>query len=57
MVKFKKREMNKELLNKGNENLKIWKILSLSMLQRMRKCVQKRITEVWLTDHLTEKLK
>ena len=49
--------MNKELLNKGNENLKIWKILSLSMLQRMRKCVQKRITEVWLTDHLTEKLK
>lgn len=26
------------------------------MLQRMRKCVQKRITKAWLTDHLTEKL-
>lgn len=55
MVKFKKREMNKELLNKRNKNLKILKILSLSMLQRMKKYVQKRITKVWLTDHLTEK--
>lgn len=48
--------MNKELLNKRNKNLKILKILSLSMLQRMKKYVQKRITKVWLTGHLTEKL-
>ena len=37
---------------KRNWQFKIWKILILSKLQKVRKRVQKRTLNVWLTDHL-----
>lgn len=53
------KERNKsrmELLKERNQNLKIWKFLSLSILQKKwESSVWKRTPCVWLTDHLVRK--
>lgn len=45
-------EMKKKFLIKRKQNLKIWKILSLSTLQKMEKLVLKRTLKMWLNNHL-----
>lgn len=39
-------ELKKKLLRKKNQNLNIWRILGLSVLQKMRKHAQKRTVRV-----------
>lgn len=48
-------ELKKELLSKKrSQNLKIWKIFSLFILQKMKKLVLKRTLRLWLNNHLVE---
>ena len=48
--------MKMQLLRKRNQNAKIWKILRLTILQKIRKCVQQIIVRMWWqTDHLIRK--
>ena len=44
---------DKRLMSKF-KNLKIWKILSLSLLQKKRKCVLKRTPRVWVDRYFKE---
>lgn len=46
--------LKKELLNKKNQKLRIWELLSLSILQKVRKLVLKRTVRV-TTEQLCDK--
>ena len=45
-------EMKKELLSKNESNVEIEKILSLSLLQKMRKVALQRTLSLWMNNHL-----
>lgn len=51
-IQEKKNESKMELLRKRNQSLKIWKNLSLSTLQKLRKHVWKQARSVWPSKHL-----
>lgn len=46
--------LKKELLNKKNQKLRTWELLSLSILQKVRKLILKRTLRV-MTEQLCDK--